>query len=432
MNGVTMRLGGGGLVVFAGLLFLISPAHPSKAIDEAEAMNAGPRALSLAFRRAAKEASPSVVTILSYGQNSDEDELSSGRRPGRRGAQPTAPKTIPGAGADLDDEEAVEDEELPDEEMPVEPVPSPLTSDDGSSLQITGLGSGVIITSDGRVLTNHHVVAGAKKVIVQMPDQTEFEAYDIHGDVESDVATFRIRSADPVVPATLGNSDSLEIGDWVLAIGSPFKLEATVSAGIISAKNRAIARISRGRLLQTDAAINPGNSGGPLIDLDGEVVAISTAIATRNGGYQGIGFAIPINQAKWIADELAEHGRVRRAAIGIRLAELNKKVATKLNLPVGAGVVVYQVIEGSAAAKSGMQPLDVITEFAGEPIKRASDLQETVERLPIGSTQEVRVLRAGETINLQVQLAPIEDPTDVPKPSNDAEAIEESSPVAAE
>ena len=389
-----------------GLAFLFLLPTPNQLLgDEQTDLQVGPRALSRAFRNAARDASPSVVTILSYGQNMDEPSAAPGDKPNEK------PNDDDDESAEEDDTDSTDSE--PDETVPGEPVPSPLQTDDGSKLPITGLGSGVIITTDGRVLTNHHVIAGAKRVIVQLPDQTEFEAYDIYSDIESDVATLRIRPTDELVAATLGDSDSLEIGDWVLAIGSPFKLEATVSAGIISAKNRVIARISRGRLLQTDAAINPGNSGGPLIDLDGHVVAISTAIATRNGGYQGIGFAIPINQARWIADELAEHQKVRRAAIGIRLAELNKKVAQKLNLPVGIGVVVYQVIEGSAAEKGGLKPLDVITSFAGEPVKRASDLQEIVERLPIGSTQKVSIQRAGESIELDVQLAPIEDPTDV-------------------
>lgn len=388
------------------ILMIAIFSQRASAAEQPSDLQVGPRALSRAFRTAAREASPSVVTILSYGQNTDDDDA--GDAP-----VPKDPNSIPqrerGDNDGNDDNDA--EGGAPDT---AEPVPSPLRADDGTTLPISGLGSGVIITAEGRVITNNHVITGAKKVIVQLSDQTEFEAFDIHGDADSDVATLRIRPSEPMMAATLGDSDSLEIGDWVLAIGSPFKLEATVSAGIISAKNRAIARISRGRLLQTDAAINPGNSGGPLIDLDGEVVAINTAIATRNGGYQGIGFAIPINQAKWIADELAEHGRVRRAAIGIQLAELNKKIANKLNLPVGSGVAVYQVIEGSAAAKAGMKPLDVITEFAGEQVRRANDLQEIVERLPIGSTQSVKVQRAGESKELQVQLAPIEDPTDVP------------------
>ena len=403
-----------GCVIFS---LTLVPDNTARAIEEVADLQAEPRALSRAFRNAAKDATPSVVTILSFGQNSDEDDAAESKKK----------KAPHGLGADdmptPDDDATPKEEAAPDTG---EPMPSPLQSDDGTSLPITGLGSGFILTSDGRIVTNNHVIAGAKKVIVQLPDQTELEAFDIYGDVESDVATLRIKPTEPITAATLGNSDSLEIGDWVLAIGSPFKLEATVSAGIISAKNRAIQRISRGRLLQTDAAINPGNSGGPLIDLDGDVVAINTAIATRNGGYQGIGFAIPINQAKWIADELYEHHRVRRAAIGIRLAELNRKVASKLNLPIGIGVVVYQVIEGSAAAKSGMKPLDVITDFANEPVRRMNDLQEIVERLPIGSTQSVKVLRAGETVELQVQLAPIEDPTDIKTdvPADKAESTE--------
>uniref|UniRef100_UPI003567E633 S1C family serine protease n=1 Tax=Novipirellula sp. TaxID=2795430 RepID=UPI003567E633 len=184
-----------------------------------------------------------------------------------------------------------------------------------------------------------------------------------------------------------------------------------VSAGIVSAKNRKLPRIRRGRLLQTDAAINPGNSGGPLVDLDGKMIAINTAIATRNGGYQGIGFAIPINQAKWIADELAAHGRVRRAALGISLAELNTKVAKKVNLPVGLGILVHQVIAGSAGARAGLKPMDVILEFAGERVLNPSNLREIIERKPIGSMQNVKISRAGKEMTLQVELASIEDPT---------------------
>lgn len=415
---ISLRFVMSGLMLGAGIA---APGNPARAIEEVADLQAEPRALSRAFRNAAKDASPSVVTILSYGQNSDDDDAAESKK---KKKTPLGTDDMP-----LPDDAAPNNDAAPNEDAApdtTELMPSPLQSDDGTSLPITGLGSGFILTSDGRIVTNNHVIAGAKKVIVQLPDKTELEAFDIYGDVESDVATLRIKPTEPITAATLGNSDSLEIGDWVLAIGSPFNLEATVSAGIISAKHRAIQRISRGRLLQTDAAINPGNSGGPLIDLDGDVVAINTAIATRNGGYQGIGFAIPINQAKWIADELYEHHRVRRAAIGVRLAELNKKVAPKLNLPIGIGVVVYQVIEGSAAAKSGMKPLDVITDFANEPVRRMNDLQEIVERLPIGSTQSVKVLRAGETVELQVQLAPIEDPTDIKTdvPADKAESTE--------
>ncbi|TWT80016.1 Periplasmic serine endoprotease DegP precursor [Planctomycetes bacterium CA13] len=360
----------------------VPDAAPSKAetIEEevTAAIQAGPRALSRAFRTAARRATPSVVTVFSYGQNIDQ------------------PK-------------AEEDGETD----PNQPGPAPPPSDnlDGNSIPLTGLGSGVIIDPTGLIITNNHVINGAKKVVVQLSDETEIEATQVHGDPDSDIAIVRVEREEQFKAADIGNSDQLEIGDWVLAIGSPFRLEATVSAGIISAKNRTLQRIRRGRLLQTDAAINPGNSGGPLIDLDGKAIAISTAIATRNGGYQGIGFAIPINQAKWIADELDKHGKVRRAAIGIRLAELNPKNAKKLNLPVGLGVLVYQVIDGSAADRAGLKPLDVILEFASERVRKPSSLQEVVERKPVGSMQDVKIYRAGKEMVLSVELATLEDPT---------------------
>ncbi len=290
---------------------------------------------------------------------------------------------------------------------------------------MTGLGSGVILAADGLIITNNHVIAGAQRVVVQLFDQSELEAITVAGDPDSDIAILRVDSPESLEAATIGDSESLEIGDWVLAIGSPFKLEATVSAGIISAKNRTLRRIRRGRLLQTDAAINPGNSGGALIDLNGDVIGINTAIATGSGGYQGVGFAIPMGQAGWIADELATHGAVRRAAMGIRLADLTKPVATKLNLPLNMGVLVYQVIDNSAAAQAGIEPLDVIVEFAGERVRVANELQEVVERQPIGSSQTVKVVRGEQELELQVRLAPIEDPTES-RPTEQAEADAET------
>lgn len=362
----------------------VDEKNSSDDLSEAE-VQAGPRALSRAFRNAARKATPSVVTILSYGQIS----------PMR------APNQNPSGDEGGEQGQAGE----PDEN------------------QLTGLGSGVIVSKDGMVITNNHVIKGAKRVVIQLPDETEVEATAVRGDADSDVATLRISREGGFDYGELGDSDSLEIGDWVLAIGSPFRLEATVSAGIISAKDRSLRRINRGRLIQTDAAINPGNSGGPLIDLDGSVIAISTAIATRNGGYQGIGFAIPINQAKWIADELAEHGVVRRAAIGIRMAELNPKIAGKFNLPPGLGVLAYQVIENSAAQRAGIEPLDVILEFAGERVRDPASFQEVVERKPVGSMQEVKVYRKGKELTLEVELATVEDPTlQQSEASNDSDA----------
>lgn len=340
----------------------------------------GPRALSNAFRTAAKRATPAVVTILSYGQKE-------------------------AFGVNPQQENGDSENEQPAD----------------TSRELTGVGSGVIVSTDGRVITNNHVVAGAQRVVVQLADETEVEATEVRGDPDSDVATLKLVRDEPFENAEIADSDLLEIGDWVLAIGSPFRLEATVSAGIISAKNRTIARINRGRLIQTDAAINPGNSGGPLIDLDGKVVAISTAIATRSGGYQGIGFAIPINQAYWIANELAVHGSVRRAAIGVRMAELNPKIASRFNLPAGLGVLAYQIIEDSAAERAGIKPLDVIMEFAGERVRDPGALQEVIERLPVGSTQKAKIYRDGEEITIEIVLATLEDPT-LSKEKGDSDA----------
>lgn len=359
------------------------------------------RALSEAFRYAAREATPAVVTVYSYGQNSEKTDANDVAPDNGETAQP-------------------EDETFG-------PTPPHETENEGYSL--TGLGSGVIVdlTPGDRaahpndahpataetywVMTNNHVIADAKRVVVQLPDESELVAKNVYGDPDSDIAVLQLSSDKELDHATLGDSDLIEIGDWVLAIGSPFKLEATVCAGIISAKYRSIGKIRRGRLFQTDAAINPGNSGGPLVNLDGQVVAISTAIATRNGGYQGIGFAIPINQAQWIARELAQHQRVRRAAIGVTLAELNPKFAKKVNLPKYLGVFVYQVIDGSAADVAGIRSMDVILEFAGQRVRRMSALQQAIEQQPVGSLQDIKIQRNGQELTKQIVLAPREDPT---------------------
>ena len=374
-------------VLLASVAFVSQANINTQAADDTNGsttdVQSGPRALSRAFRIASQKATPSVVTVFSYGQNNSPLE------------------------------------DTPSDEDEPGPTPSPQSDDSGSMMQLTGLGSGVIVSPDGLVITNNHVIAGAKRVVVQLSDETEIEASEVHGDADSDIATLRIQRDEPFAASEMGDSDSLEIGDWVLAIGSPFKLEATVSAGIISAKNRTLQRIRRGRLLQTDAAINPGNSGGPLIDLDGRIIAINTAIATRNGSYQGIGFAIPINQVKWVAEELSEHGKVRRAMIGVVMAELTPKHAKLFNHPVGFGVLAYQVIAGSAADDAGIKPLDVILEFAGERVRKPASLQEIVERKPVGSTQPVKVFRAGEEIMVDVRLTPLDEPVSTIQPTED-------------
>ncbi|WP_417730947.1 S1C family serine protease [Rosistilla oblonga] len=339
----------------------------------------GPRALSRAFQNAAKLATASVVTVVAYGQNLDDQGM-------------------PVEAAEADDFD-IESPDDGDELSDLDDIPHTK-----EMLPATGLGSGVILTAEGLIISNNHVIRDARRVIVRLHDGLEITATKVLGDPASDIAIIQIETEEKLVAARLGNSKDLQIGEWVLAIGSPFRLDATVSAGIISAIGRRLDAIRRGRLLQTDAAINPGNSGGPLINLDGEVVGISTAIATRSGGYQGIGFAVPINQANWIARELAEFGEVRRASIGLSLAMLNARIARQLELPMKTGILVVAVTKNHAAAKAGVEPYDVILEFNGQAIVKPRDLQEAIEREPIGSTQQLTLFRKGERLELTVTL----------------------------
>jgi serine protease Do len=209
--------------------------------------------------------------------------------------------------------------------------------------------------------------------------------------------------------ARLGDSDQLDVGDWVLAVGNPFQLETTVSAGIISGKGRSLGNVRRSKFLQTDAAINPGNSGGPLVNLDGEVIGINTAIATVSGGYQGIGFAIPINTARWVTDQLIKSGKVQRAYLGVGIQEVTNEVAEKFKLPRARGVLVSEVMPGAPADEAGVRDGDVIVQFAGKQVEGPRELQEMVERSKLGSQQPLVVMRDGEQVRLQVKLEALPD-----------------------
>lgn len=334
------------------------------------------RALSLAFRKAAQEVKPAVVTVVSHYKQ-DLNALKELRR--QRGSRPPEAPEFPREG---------EPDELG--------VP-------------TNVGSGVIFDATGLVLTNAHVVRNADDVVVRMADGNEFTASDIRSDAASDLAVLKIESPHPLPFAKLGDSSKLDVGDWVIAIGSPFELEATVSAGIISAKGRSIGHIERGRLLQTDATINPGNSGGPLVNLDGEIVGINTAIATNTGVFAGVGFAVPVNQAKWVSRELLEHKKVRRAWLGVSIGELTAEAAREFKVPVRAGVWLVNVLEGAPAARAGLQSNDIVLEFGGVPVRSQGELQEAVEQQPIGSQQMVVALRKGEKKSFTVTVEAIPD-----------------------
>ena len=273
----------------------------------------------------------------------------------------------------------------------------------------TGMGSGVIIDSSGIVLTNHHVVEDADRVTVELADHRRFTVTDVKFDKKTDLAVLRIEPDASLPAAKLGDSDQLAIGDWVIAIGNPFQLGQTVSAGIISATGRTLRQGQWTNYLQTDAAINPGNSGGPLVNLAGEVVGINTAIASRNGGYQGIGFSIPSNTAKWVVEQLRDSGQVQRAYLGVSIMEPDADLAAKLGIKPGQGVLVSEVFAGSPAAAAGFKPGDVIVSFAGRPTTGSRRLQSIVERCPMGSKQEVRLLRDGKITSLTVEVKPLPD-----------------------
>jgi len=284
-------------------------------------------------------------------------------------------------------------------------------------------GSGFIISQDGYILTNNHLVGEAEKITVKLAGEREFTAKLIGTDPESDVAVIKIDAKKDLPFLEMADSDALEVGEWVIAIGNPFGLDHTVTAGIISAKGRSeVGLATFENYIQTDAAINPGNSGGPLLNLDAEVVGINTAIVSRSGGFVGIGFAIPINMAKAIYKELIDTGTVVRGFLGVNIQDLDPDTADLLGLDKDTkGVVLPDVTEGSAADKAGIKPYDVIVEFEGENIGKARELLDRVSSLKPGTRVKIVVLRDGKrkTITAELGKRPSRDeitaapPTDV-------------------
>lgn len=268
-----------------------------------------------------------------------------------------------------------------------------------------GAGSGVIVDSKGIILTNNHVVDGAGKVIVRLQDGREFEAKEWKTDPRTDIAIVRIDANGSLPAAKIGDSDAMQVGDWVLAVGAPFGLNETVTTGIVSAKSRGVGITDREDFIQTDAAINPGNSGGPLVNLNGEVIGINTAISTTSGGYQGIGFAVPINLARWVGDQLASNGTVRRAFLGVGIQQVTSTLSDSLGLDSVQGAVVTDVRAGTPAAKAGLQSGDVIVRFNGRDIRQPRDLQGVVERAELNRAHDIVVIRDGKELTLKVEVA---------------------------
>jgi len=270
------------------------------------------------------------------------------------------------------------------------------------------LGTGFILSADGYVVTNNHVVEGADEVIVKMRDGTEHEAKIIGTDPKLDVALIKFK-AKHLKPVKLGNSGKLRVGDWVVAIGNPFGLEQTVTAGIVSAKGRVIGSGPYDDFIQTDAAINPGNSGGPLFNVKGEVVGINTAIYSRSGGNNGIGFAIPINLAKSVIKELREKGHVTRARLGVHITDVDKETMQALGLKNREGALVPQVVAGSAADRAGIKPGDVIVSIDGKAVHKAHDLPIRVARHAPGDKVKIGLIRDGKLKVITVKVEAMGD-----------------------
>jgi len=272
-----------------------------------------------------------------------------------------------------------------------------------SEMPTQGQGSGFIVGADGLILTNAHVVQGATEVTVKLTDRREFRAKVLGSDTATDIAVLRIDAKN--LPAVkLGDPAQTRAGDWVVAIGSPFGFENSVSAGIVSAKGRSLPGDAYVPFIQTDVAVNPGNSGGPLFNLSGEVIGINSQIYSRSGGYQGLSFAIPINVALKIKDQIVATGRVSHARLGVSVQEINQALAESFGLKQAAGALVSSVVPDSAAARAGLQPGDVITRFDGKPIGAAGELSALVGQASPGDKAKLEILRKGEPRELSATL----------------------------
>lgn len=296
-----------------------------------------------------------------------------------------------------------------DGENPFEDFLGPQT-DDGPSdnFRQKSLGSGFIIDREGHIVTNNHVVEGADEVKVKLANGKEFDAKVIGRDSKTDLALIKINGAPDLQPLKMGNSDETKIGSWVVAIGSPFGLEQTVTAGIVSAKGRIIGSGPYDNFIQTDASINPGNSGGPLVNIRGEVIGINTAIVASG---QGIGFAIPINTASDVIPQLKNKGQVTRGWLGVSIQDITPELVESFGLKEKKGALVADVVKDGPADKAGIERGDVIVEFDNKEIVESKDLPRIVAVVPVGKNVTIKLLKNGKTINKDVKIAQMEETT---------------------
>lgn len=387
----------------AGGFFCPRAAAQELSRQEAAAAVAGAERLSDAFRAAAKQLRPSVVTIASIVEISpqrlqrrgtiDLDEIPEEFR----GFFP--PELLEQLQRQQPDSAQSDEEELNQPRLPKRQIQA-------------GVGSGVIVTADGYVLTNNHVIEQADALRVELSDGRIFKANVVGTDDKSDVALLKLdvenSKLGQLTPARLGDSAAMEVGDWVIAIGSPFELDQTVTAGIISATNRQTGILSGGYedFLQTDAAINPGNSGGPLVNLRGEVIGINTAINSRTGTNVGVGFAIPVNMAKRIMEDLQREGQVIRGFLGATLGPVTMENAEELKLPAGMlrGAVIVNTLQGAPADRANLQPGDVVVSIDGRPIRSYAQMRNMIALTPPNSELKFELYRNGQLQQLPVQV----------------------------
>jgi serine protease Do len=271
-----------------------------------------------------------------------------------------------------------------------------------------GLGSGVIVSSDGYILTNNHVVGGAEEIHVTLMDKREFTAKVIGKDPKTDLALIKIDTTDKLPAAVLGDSDTTEVGDWVVAIGDPFGFSLTVTAGIVSAKGRILGG-NYDDFIQTDASINPGNSGGPLFNNAGQVIGINTAIYSRTGSNNGIGFAIPIDMARNVMEQLKAHGRVVRGWLGVEIQEVTPDLAQSFGLPKPEGALVASADKDGPAAKAGIERGDIIVKFNGKTVHDEHELPALVAETPVNTSVPVELLRNGKSMTMSVKVGELKE-----------------------
>ena len=277
--------------------------------------------------------------------------------------------------------------------------------------ELKGLGTGIIMDSQGHILTNNHVVGGATTIQVLLASGEQYPATVVGTDPKTDLAVIQVSAKEPLPTVNFGDSDKVEVGEWVVAIGHPRGLDQTVTQGIISAKHRTgvMDPSTYQDFLQTDAAINPGNSGGPLLNLRGEVIGVNAAIASQSGGYEGIGFAIPSNMALYIAGQLIAHGKVERGWLGVTVQDLTPELAKSFGAEATKGALIAEVVKGGPAEKAGMKRGDIVIAYRGKEITNASSLRNEVAIGPIGQEAKVTVFRKGKTEELTVTIGNLED-----------------------